>query len=167
MDRYIKYFTAFVFSLLVGFFISTIKLKPKTDEALKTKVKVKVRTDTIRIKDTIRISTPKLVRSTLEKKDTIYLSKDVYIDSSKAIIPIRQNIYRDSNYTAFVSGYNAQLDSIYIYAPTTIITREIERTITQTRLKRFNMGFVGGVGYGFMSKSVEPFVGFGLSYNIR
>lgn len=167
MDRYIKYFTAFVFSLLVGFFISTIKLKPKTDEALKTKVRVKVRTDTIRIKDTIRISTPKLVRSTLEKKDTIYLSKDVYIDSSKAIIPIRQNIYRDSNYTAFVSGYNAQLDSIYIYAPTTIITREIERTITQTRLKRFNMGFVGGVGYGFMSKSIEPFVGFGFTYNIR
>lgn len=167
MDRYIKYFTAFVFSLLVGFFISTIKLKPKTDEALKTKVRVKVRTDTIRIKDTIRISTPKLVRSTLEKKDTIYLSKDVYIDSSKAIIPIRQNIYRDSNYTAFVSGYNAQLDSIYIYAPTTIITREIERTITQTRLKRFNVGFVGGVGYGFMSKKIEPFVGVGIIYTLK
>ena len=145
MDRYIKYFTAFVFSLLVGFFISTIKLKPKTDEALKTKVKVKVRTDTIRIKDTI----------------------DVYIDSSRAIIPIRQNIYRDSNYTAFVSGYNAQLDSIYIYAPTTIITREIERTITQTRLKRFNVGFVGGVGYGFTTKKIEPFVGVGIIYTLK
>ncbi|EFC71559.1 hypothetical protein HMPREF0669_00231 (plasmid) [Prevotella sp. oral taxon 299 str. F0039] len=167
MDRYIKYFTAFVFSLLVGFFISTIKLKPKTDETLKTMVRVKVRTDTIRIKDTIRISKPILVKSIALRKDTIYLSKDVYIDSSKVVIPIEQKIYNDSSYTAFVSGYNAQLDSIHIRSPTTIINREIERTITQTRLKRFNMGFVGGVGYGFMSKSVEPFVGVGIIYTLK
>ena len=165
MKKYL-YIISVIALLLIAFYFFTL-LKNDKSEEVKTKVVERVKIDTLKIFDTIRISKPILVKSIALRKDTIYLTKDVYIDSSRAIIPIRQNIYRDSNYTAFISGYNAQLDSIYIYAPTTIITREIERTITQTRLKRFNVGFVGGVGYGFMSKSVEPFVGFGLSYNIR
>lgn len=165
MKKYL-YIISVIALLLIAFYFFTL-LKNDNSEEVKTKIVERVKIDTLKIFDTIRISKPILVKSIALRKDTIYLTKDVYIDSSKVVIPIEQKIYNDSSYTAFVSGYSANLDSIHIRSPTTIITREIERTITQTRLKRFNVGFVGGVGYGFMSKSVEPFVGFGLSYNIR
>ena len=165
MKKYL-YIISVIALLLIAFYFFTL-LKNDKSEEVKTKVVERVKIDTLKIFDTIRISKPILVKSIALRKDTIYLTKDVYIDSSKVVIPIEQKIYNDSSYTAFVSGYSANLDSIHIRSPTTIITREIERTITQTRLKRFNMGFVGGVGYGFMSKSIEPFVGVGIIYTLK
>ena len=165
MKKYL-YIIGVIALLLIAFYCFAL-LKNDKSEEVKTKVVERVKVDTLKIFDTIRVSKPILVRATTLRKDTIYLTKDVYIDSSKAIIPIEQKIYSDSSYTAFVSGYNAQLDSIHIRSPTTIINREIERTITQTKIKRFNIGVIGGVGYGFTSKKIEPFVGLGFSYNIR
>lgn len=165
MKKYL-YIISVIALLLIAFYFFTL-LKNDNSEEVKTKIVERVKIDTLKIFDTIRISKPILVKSIALRKDTIYLTKDVYIDSSKVVIPIEQKIYNDSSYTAFVSGYSANLDSIHIRSPTTIITREIERTITQTRLKRFNMGFVGGVGYGFMSKKIEPFVGVGIIYTLK
>ncbi|WP_346343117.1 DUF6808 domain-containing protein, partial [Bacteroides pyogenes] len=42
----------------------------------------------------------------------------VQIDSVPVIIPIEQKTYKDSLYTAWVSGYMAKLDSIEIYSQT-------------------------------------------------
>ena len=165
MKKYL-YIISVIALLLIAFYFFVL-LKNDNSEEVKTKIVERVKIDTLKIFDTIRISKPILVKSIALRKDTIYLTKDVYIDSSKVVIPIEQKIYNDSSYTAFVSGYSANLDSIHIRSPTTIINREIERTITQTRLKRFNMGFVGGVGYGFMSNSIEPFVGVGIIYTLK
>lgn len=165
MKKYL-YIIGVIALLLVAFYFFAL-LKNDKSEEVKTKVVERVKIDTLKIVDTIRISKPILVRATTLRKDTIYLTKDAFIDSSKAVIPIEQKIYSDSSYTAFVSGYNANLDSIHIRSPTTIINREIERVITQTKIKRFNIGVIGGVGYGFASKKIEPFVGFGFTYNIR
>ena len=165
MKKYL-YIISVIALLLIAFYFFTL-LKNDKSEEVKTKVVEHVKIDTLKIFDTIRISKPILVKSIALRKDTIYLTKDVYIDSSKVVIPIEQKIYNDSSYTAFVSGYSTNLDSIHIRSPTTIINREIERIITQTKIKRFNIGVIGGLGYGFTSKKIEPFVGFGLSYNIR
>ena len=165
MKKYL-YIISVIALLLIAFYFFTL-LKNDKSEEVKTKVVERVKIDTLKIFDTIRISKPILVKSIALRKDTIYLTKDVYIDSSKVVIPIEQKIYNDSSYTAFVSGYSANLDSIHIRSPTTVINREIERIITQTKIKRFNIGVIGGLGYGFTSKKIEPFVGFGLSYNIR
>lgn len=165
MKKYL-YIISVIALLLIAFYFFVL-LKNDNSEEVKTKVVERVKIDTLKIFDTIRINKPVLVRVTTLRKDTIYLTKDVYIDSSKVVIPIEQKIYNDSSYTAFVSGYSANLDSIHIRSPTTIINREIERIITQTKIKRFNIGVIGGLGYGFTSKKIEPFVGFGLSYNIR
>ena len=165
MKKYL-YIISVIALLLIAFYFFTL-LKNDKSEEVKTKVVERVKIDTLKIFDTIRISKPILVKSIALRKDTIYLTKDVYIDSSKVVIPIEQKIYNDSSYTAFVSGYSANLDSIHIRSPTTIINREIDRTITQTRLKRFNMGFVGGVGYGFTTKKIEPFVGVGIIYTLK
>lgn len=97
--------------------------------------------------------------------------KDCFADSAtcaKAVgdsavsLPIVQRVYSDSAYIAYVSGYEPHLDSISIKYRT--ITNTITRTIKST--KKWNVGIVGGYGYGLLSNRMEPFVGIGFSYNI-
>ena len=79
-------------------------------------------------------------------RDTVYL-------------PITQKIYKDSLYTAYVSGYRAKLDSIEVYSKTrTMFVRE------QAKRKRFGLGVQAG--YGFSGNKVSPYVGVGVSCNL-
>lgn len=79
-------------------------------------------------------------------RDTVYL-------------PITQKVYRDSLYTAYVSGYRAKLDSIEVYGRTNTITiRE------QSRRKRWGLGVQAG--YGVAGNRAGPYVGVGVSYNL-
>lgn len=73
----------------------------------------------------------------------------------------------DSTYTAYVSGLKygiyPRLDSI--------ITKHriIERTVTNTirgKQSRWHVGMTAGYGYGFRSRTLEPFIGIGLQYSI-
>lgn len=75
-------------------------------------------------------------------------------------LPITQKEYRDSDYTAYVSGFHAKLDSIEVR------TKEVTYTKTETKFRRWNIGLTGGYGYGFRSKQFEPFVGIGITLNI-
>lgn len=79
-------------------------------------------------------------------RDTVYL-------------PITQKIYKDSLYTAYVSGYRAKLDSIEVYSKTrTVFIRE------RAKRKRFGLGVQAG--YGFSGNKVSPYVGVGVSYSL-
>lgn len=77
-----------------------------------------------------------------------------------------QRVYEDSAYTAYVSGYDPKLDSIIVRQ------KEVVRTITETitlkkkEFRRWNVGLVGGYGYGLNSKEFEPFVGVGVTIGI-
>lgn len=94
-------------------------------------------------------------------RDTItdsLIYKDTLIhDSVNVVVPITQKKYEDSTYTAYVSGYNPQLDSISIYRKT------IYQTITE-KPRRFGVGITGGYGYG--KGGLTPFVGVGIYYNL-
>lgn len=79
-------------------------------------------------------------------RDTVYL-------------PITQKIYKDSLYTAYVSGYCAKLDSIEVYSKTrTMFIRE------RAKRKRFGLGVQAG--YGFSGNKASLYVGVGVSYNL-
>ena len=79
-------------------------------------------------------------------RDTVYL-------------PITQKIYKDSLYTAYVSGYRAKLDSIEVYSKTTtVFVRE------RAKRKRFGLGV--HAGYGITGSKAAPYVGIGVSYNL-
>lgn len=87
-------------------------------------------------------------------------------DTVWAIVPRTQKRYVDSTYTAWVSGYEARLDSIHVYRQT--VTRTV--VVPETALKggarnwlheRFGAGIVGGAGYGLTTKRADVFVGVG------
>ncbi len=94
-------------------------------------------------------------RGKIARKDTVW-----------ATVPRTQKRYTDSTYTAWVSGYEAKLDSIHVYRRT--VTRAL--VVPETVLKggardwlhgRFGAGIVGGAGYGLTTKRPDVFVGVG------
>lgn len=81
-------------------------------------------------------------------------------DSAIVELPIIQRHYADSTYEAWISGpVDPRLDSLRVFAPTTIITRREWKPP-----KRWHIGVTAGYGYG--PKGFQPFVGLGFTYSI-
>jgi hypothetical protein len=76
-------------------------------------------------------------------------------------IPITQKHYESEEYSAYVSGYEPQLDSIFVFPKTTVIH---ERTYKPPN--KWHIGITCGYGYGFNSKQAEPYIGIGITYSI-
>lgn len=131
-------------------------------------------TDTIYIEktDTIKITEVTERWRTYTHSDTIVLTDSFFIinpaDSSHSatasvILPIEQSNYSDTidglGYDAYVSGYNAKLDSINLFHTYT------ERIIEPIKKpSRFGLGVQ--VGYGFSAKGVVPYMGVGIQYRL-
>ena len=98
----------------------------------------------------------------LPVKDTIYVkgAETVNIDSVAVEIPITLKTYQDSTYQAWISGYNANLDSIYVFPRIINVTNRI-----RDAPKRWGLGVQVGVGYNLNNK-IQPHIGIGVSYNI-
>lgn len=80
-------------------------------------------------------------------------------DSCTVRLPITQRTYRGASYTAWVSGYEARLDSIETYATHETVT------VTQRRRARWHLGLTGG--YGLTPHGgLQPYVGIGLTYSL-
>ena len=76
------------------------------------------------------------------------------------VLPVEQKVYRDSNYTAYVSVYRSCLDSIFVYPKTITVTNDVYHTIVSKR-KRWGLGLQTGYCYpgGF-------YIGGGVTYSI-
>lgn len=81
-------------------------------------------------------------------------------------LEITQKVYSDSSYTAYVSGYRPNLDSIFVRQKVITNTIHETRTIEKKKFRRWNVGVIGGYGYGFQSKTFEPFIGVGLTISL-
>lgn len=96
------------------------------------------------------------IQSAQTKRDTIH-------DSIEIPIPIMQKRYDDSLYTAWVSGYEPNLDSIRVRE------REIITTITKVvdrPASRFSIGPSVGLGYGVLNKQCDVFIGVTATWNL-
>ena len=82
-------------------------------------------------------------------------------DSAEVEIPITQQMYSGPDYRAWVSGYSASLDSIYVYPVTTVISERVKAPP-----RKWHIGVHAGYGYGFRNKHIEPFVGVGITYSL-
>ena len=83
-------------------------------------------------------------------------------DTVWATVPRMQKRYKDSLYTAWVSGYEPRLDSIEVYRQTVTVTR----TQTVTKHNRFNVGLTGGFGYGIFTRRPDVWVGVGVTWRL-
>lgn len=78
-------------------------------------------------------------------------------DSIEVAIPITQKVYGDSTFTAYVSGFQPSLDSIFLYPRTQVVT-------VREKPRRWSLGV--GAGYGMTPKGFQPYVGVTFSYSI-
>ena len=129
---------------------------------------MKVKVDTLFIYDTIIVEKPVIKK--VETIDTLLLpvpTTDTLMlhDTVLIHLPIEQRQYSDPRYTAWVSGYRPQLDSIRIYQQTEYITKEIKMV---TKPKRWGIGLQAGYGVSLHNGRVfpAPYIGVGLSYSI-
>ena len=147
-----------------------------------------ITTDTITRYDTLLVKSPtardsivvkyitKTLPSSKQKKNDTFLAENYAQNNGENIpaqemsderdsvavkIPITQKRYDGENYSAWVSGYEPSLDSIFVRGRTDVIT------IRETKPpNKWYIGVQCGVGYTFKSKQFEPFIGVGLSYSI-
>ncbi len=80
-------------------------------------------------------------------------------DSVAVSIPITQTRYETEDYRAYVSGYNARLDSLFVTSKSTVV-----RIRDLVKPKRFSVGLQAG--YGMTPKGFQPYVGLGVSVNL-
>ena len=159
MDKFTK--TSLVV-LLVFLFISFgfniwYVVKDK-DVEIKENTTILTKTDTIR-DTTLVVKNEKIVRVV---RDTL-----TNIDTMKVIanIPITQKEYSDdSTYTAWVSGYKPNLDSINVYRNNVYINKET--IITKKDNKRLGIGPVVYGGFNMASRQVDWGIGIGITYHI-
>lgn len=83
--------------------------------------------------------------------------------SAAVEIPITQKRYEGDGYRAYVSGYEARLDSIFVSRETTTI-RETATVRTAAKGKKWHLGVSGGWGMG--TNGWQPYVGVGVTYSI-
>lgn len=79
-------------------------------------------------------------------------------------IPITQKVYRDSSFTAYVSGFEASLDSFILHVPHSVTT--ITHT-SRPKQSRWNIGLQ--VGYGISlspTPNYSPYIGIGVQYSL-
>ena len=101
-------------------------------------------------------------RDTILTGNYAHKSAENIPDSVQVELPITQKRYGDSTYTAWVSGYKARLDSIYVYPRHETIT--ITNTIRQ-KPRRWGLGVSAGYGYA-PGKGMVPWVGVGVNYTL-
>ena len=133
------------------------------DFASKHCYNVRTVTDTIVKRDTIT-SIPDTVYRTvaLGEKTVKVVIHDTLCktDTVEVALPYVQKQYKDSSYSAWISGYEPSLDSIRVFPKTTII-----RESKVVRQKDRRWGVFGGVGIG-VSDRITPCVGVGIGYRI-
>ena len=115
---------------------------------LRDSVVIRYKYEIIPIADTIKSDTVKHEISAVVSGDSIELQ-----------IPISQNTYVTDDYRAYVSGYSAKLDSIFINRKeTTLHIRD------PAKQKKFTIGLQAG--YGMTPKGFQPYIGLGVTYNL-
>ena len=124
---------------------------------------VTVRTDTLRIRDTVLVDRPVPVEvrtvdtMLVAVTDTVTVNDTVYFP-----LPRETRVYGNSTYRAQVSGFRPSLDWFEVYPQTTVVTK----TISAGSRKRWGLGLQAGYGAYAAGGQVRlaPYLGVGVSW---
>lgn len=92
--------------------------------------------------------------------DTVAGATDTVADSVAVEIPITQKKYETDEYRAYVSGFEPNLDSIFVYQKT--VNEKVVVTQQRTKQPRLGVGVVTGVGYGLINQKPDAYIGLGF-----
>lgn len=171
-------------ALLVISLAATVSVQMEKYHRATEQGRVTVRCDTIVMVDSIIIEKPMVRDSIVTRYVTRYLPvskaeadtsatvvKEIVShsnggiglskDSVNVIIPVEQRTYSSELYTAWVSGYEARLDSIALYTREVVVEKEI-----YLDKKRRRWGCVVGAGVGTNLNWVSPYVGITVGYTL-
>jgi len=131
--------------------------------------------DTVTITDTVIQYEPKPV--SVEKVRTEYkwlpvvrtdtVTRTDYIayhDTALVEVPITSKHYHGKNYDAYVSGFDVNIDSIFVYNETQVITETITRMKPPNRL---SLDVEAGADYMTQAKDMATFAFGDLTYRIK
>ena len=184
-----KNFYIFLLGILLGFFVCMMLSTYK--EITPNNIPV-AKTDTISVTeyktivDTIFVDKPKYYKEVV--RDTVRLNQ--FVRNEDKYLVVTQKEYRDSNYVAWVSGVEPQLDSImvfnnteYVFKTATIETiKNIEdrkgKLFAGAGLYRLGKTFVPKVNIAYQKKSImvgasvglynkQPIYGVDINYKIK
>ena len=162
---------------LLGVFVGTVcsELIPKNE--LLPQCNYETKTDTVTeykiFRDTTFVENPKLCKEII--RDTVWL--DSLLDNDYNHLIVSQKEYRDSNYVAWVSGIEPQLDSIMVFNNTEYVfktaTTETIKTVEDGKgklfagagLYRLGKTFIPKVNIAYQKKSIMVGASVGLSNN--
>lgn len=113
--------------------------------------------DTIPIKELSPVSEIELLSVPELVPMYITLPGDTVHDTIYITLPITQKKYETENFSAWISGYKPQLDSINIY-------KETLNTFVSHKQRRFGIGLIAGYGIG--RNGLSPYIGVGGFYRI-
>lgn len=132
---------------------------------------VTIRTDTVTVRETIRVDRPVPVRSAVRDTIRLVLRDTVVRDDTvtvrdTVILPRETKTYQDSLYRAVVSGFRPSLDSLTIFHPVRYITRT--ETVKVPQRKPWGIGIQAGYGATIRDGRIAPapYIGVGISYNL-
>lgn len=154
--------------LLFSFLLPTGCNRKKEPSVLTADSVVITRTDTLRIAQPVTVHEQVVRYVTVSVPDSSNV-ETIGKDSTgtaggdtcrKVVLPISQKVYRDSSFTAWVSGYRPQLDSIHLHRPTHYIYKS-------RPAPRHRWSFGLQAGYGYTPKGFLPYVGVGAAFNFR
>ena len=167
-------FLIFLLGVLVG--IACIKFMSKQNE-IQHQYIYETKKDTVTkykiVRDTTFVGRPKVYKEII--RDTIQLNS--LLDNGSKHLVVSQKEYRDSNYVAWVSGVEPQLDSImvfknteYVFKTATIETiKNIEdgngKLFAGAGLYRLGKTFVPKVNIAYQKKSIMVGASVGLYNN--
>lgn len=121
-----------------------------------TRIETQVDSVIVKTHDTIYIDKPKML--TRHILDTVLMQ----VADTLIPVPVEQKVYGDSTYTAWVSGVNPSLDSLYFLQNNTTVYRTELRTVKVPDLK--SKVYVG-VGVDMLGHTPIPKAGVALQKN--
>lgn len=166
---------AAILCLLCGFFVAKGMYDRPLDES--------VSRDTVILHDTVPDIAPEpkdsvrtrwVTRWLPIKPDTVSRNGEIFpafpqisanfsaTDTVAVQVPITSKHYSGKNYDAYVSGFDVNLDSIYVYNETQYITE----TITKSKPpNKWSLSVNAGVDYGTTSQFWQPYASGELTIN--